>query len=52
MIRQKLEHLVTTGKISGRRSRGTQHEKITDCLNNWLGEAPINILHTVGDRAR
>ena len=33
MRRQKLEHQVTTGKISGGRSRGRQRKKITDCLS-------------------
>ena len=27
-------------------------DKITDCLSHWLGEAPINILHTVNDTAQ
>jgi hypothetical protein len=29
---------VITGKISGRRDRGRQREKILDDLANWLGE--------------
>ena len=31
--RHKLEHLVTTGKIDGRRSKGRLREKVTDCLS-------------------
>ena len=31
----KLEHLVTTGKIIGRRDRGRQREKILDGLTKW-----------------
>ena len=52
MRRGKIEHLVTSGKIHGKRSRGRQREKITDCLSCWLRETPINIMHAVGDRAR
>ncbi|GFO40052.1 hypothetical protein PoB_006655700 [Plakobranchus ocellatus] len=37
MRREKLEHLVTTGKLEGKRSRGRQREKITDGLATWLG---------------
>ncbi|GFO06013.1 endonuclease-reverse transcriptase [Plakobranchus ocellatus] len=36
MRREKLEHLVTTGKLQGKRSRGRQREKITDGLATWL----------------
>ena len=52
MRRGKLEELVTTGKIEGKRSRGRQREKMTDCLSGWLGEAPNNIFHAVRDRER
>ena len=52
MRRENLEHLVTTGKIPGKRSRGRQREKITDCLSRWLGETPIEILHAIRDRGR
>lgn len=34
----KLEHIVTTGKIIGRRDRGRQREKILDGLTKWQGK--------------
>ena len=34
--REGLEHLVTTGMLEGRRSRGRQREKILDGLTTWL----------------
>ena len=52
MRRQNLEHLVTTGKIIGRRSRGRQREKITDCLSRWLGATSISVLQSVGNSER
>lgn len=52
MRREKLEHIVTTGKILGKRSRGRQREKITDCLGRWMGKTPIEVIHAVGDRER
>ena len=36
MRRKELEHLVTTGKIDGKRSRGRQREKILDSMTVWL----------------
>jgi uncharacterized iron-regulated protein len=36
-----IEHTVVTGKISGRRDRGRQREKILDGLTNWLGMKSI-----------
>ena len=36
MRREALEHLLTTGKIEGHRSRGRQREKLTDTLSIWL----------------
>ncbi|GFO28947.1 UDP-glucuronosyltransferase 2a1-like [Plakobranchus ocellatus] len=41
MRREKLEHLVTTGKLEGKRSRGRQREKITDGLATWLGSGRV-----------
>ena len=52
MRREKLEHLVTTGKINGKRSRGRQREKITDCLSHWLRKTSIEVLHGVRDRVQ
>ena len=36
MRREKLEHLVATGMIEGKRSRGKQREKMLDGLTKWL----------------
>ena len=36
MRRKKLEHLVKSGMIKGKRSRGKQHEKMLDGLTKWL----------------
>ncbi|GFO17397.1 hypothetical protein PoB_004390200 [Plakobranchus ocellatus] len=48
---RKLEHLVTTGKFGGKRSRGRQREKIMDGLATWLGPGKVSdILATVKDR--
>ena len=35
MRRKELEHLVTTGKIDEKRSRGRQREKILDSMTVW-----------------
>ncbi|GFO23410.1 hypothetical protein PoB_004991500 [Plakobranchus ocellatus] len=49
--RGKLEHLVTTGKFEGKRSRGRQREKIMDGLATWLGTGKVSdILAAVKDR--
>ncbi|GFN73758.1 transmembrane protein 106b [Plakobranchus ocellatus] len=46
-----LEHLVTTGKFEGKRSRGRQREKIMDGLATWLGPGKVSdILAAVKDR--
>ncbi|GFO11600.1 RNA-directed DNA polymerase from mobile element jockey [Plakobranchus ocellatus] len=51
MRRGKLEHLVTTGKFEGKRSRGSQMEKITDGLATWLGPGRVTeTLTAVKDR--
>ncbi|GFO27294.1 hypothetical protein PoB_005379900 [Plakobranchus ocellatus] len=51
MRRGKLEHLVTTGKFEGKRSRGRQMEKIMDGLATWLGPGKVSdILAAVKDR--
>ena len=42
MRRKELEHLVTTGKIDGKRSRGRKREKI---LTVWLQrDKPIQMI--------
>ncbi|GFO09658.1 endonuclease-reverse transcriptase, partial [Plakobranchus ocellatus] len=51
MRRGNLEHLVTTGKFEGKRSRGRQREKIMDGLATWLGPGTVSdILAAVKDR--
>ncbi|GFN97452.1 UDP-glucuronosyltransferase 2a1-like [Plakobranchus ocellatus] len=51
MRRGKLEHLVTTGKFEGKRSRGRQREKMMDGLATWLGPGKVSdILAVVKDR--
>ncbi|GFO08371.1 hypothetical protein PoB_003487600 [Plakobranchus ocellatus] len=36
MRREKLENLVTTGMLEGKRSRGKQREKLIEGLADWL----------------
>ena len=48
--RDSIEHLITTGKIDGRRSRGRQREKITDALSKWLQTTPLQLLVVARDR--
>ncbi|GFO08574.1 telo2-interacting protein 2-like [Plakobranchus ocellatus] len=53
MRRGKLEHLVTTGKFEGKRSRGRQREKIMDGLATWFGPGKVSdilvaVKHRVG----
>ena len=51
MRREKLEHLITTGMMEGKRSRGKQREKMTDGLVNWLGAGKVvEILKATKDR--
>ncbi|GFN88593.1 eukaryotic translation initiation factor 3 subunit f [Plakobranchus ocellatus] len=51
VIRGKPEHLVTTGKFEGKRSRGRQREKIMDGLATWLGTGKVSdTLAAVKDR--
>ncbi|GFO36630.1 hypothetical protein PoB_006313500 [Plakobranchus ocellatus] len=51
MRRGKLEHLVTTGKFEGKRSRRRQREKIMDGLATWLGTGKVlDTLTAVKDR--
>ena len=44
MRREKMEYIVTTGKIPGRRDRGRQREKILDSLTAWHGVTSVNEL--------
>ncbi|GFR96049.1 hypothetical protein ElyMa_006288400 [Elysia marginata] len=34
---KKGKHLITTGKLDGKRGRGKQREKMMDGLKRWLG---------------
>ena len=38
MRKEKLEHLIMTSKIEGRKSRGRQREKLLDSITWWLQE--------------
>ena len=44
--REGLEHLVTTGMLEGRRSRGRQREKILDGLTTWLKAGKVTEILT------
>ena len=51
MRRERLEHLITTGMMEGKRSRGKQREKMTNGLANWLGAGKVvEILKATRDR--
>ena len=51
MRREKLEHIITTGMMEGKRSRGKQWEKMTNGLANWLGAGEVvEILKATRDR--
>ena len=43
MSKGKLEHLLTTGTIEGKRSRGRQRIKIQDGIAAWLGRSTAEI---------
>jgi len=49
--RDGLEHLVPTGMLEGKRSRGRHRVKILDGLTSWLGAQRVTeILSTMKDR--
>ena len=51
MRKRKLEHLVTMGKICGKRSRGRQIFKLCDGLAAWLGKRKTELFEdTEGNR--
>ena len=51
MRRERLEHLITTEMMEGKRSRGKQQEKMTNGLPNWLGAGKVvEILKATRDR--
>ncbi|GFO39084.1 hypothetical protein PoB_006997200 [Plakobranchus ocellatus] len=37
----KMEHIVTTGMMEGKRSRGRQREKMLDGLTKWLNAGRV-----------
>ena len=48
----KLEHLLTTGKIEGKRSRGRQRIKIQDGIAAWLGRSTADMFVDARDRKK
>ena len=51
MRRKQLEHLVTTGKLTGKRCRGRQRQKILDMLAGWMGhQKPGKLISFTDDR--
>ncbi|GFS13579.1 eukaryotic translation initiation factor 3 subunit F [Elysia marginata] len=41
MRQEKLENLIITGMMTGRRCRGRQREKLTDGMAKWLGMGSV-----------
>ena len=52
MRKGKLEHLLTTGKIDGKRSRGHQRIKIQDGIAAWLGRSTAEMFVDARDREK
>ena len=52
MRKGKLEHLLTTGKIEGKRSRGRQRIKIQDGIAAWLGRSIAEMFVDARDREK
>ena len=53
MKKAKLEHLLTTGKIEGKRSRGRQRiKKIQDGIAAWLGRSTADMFVDARDREK
>ena len=52
MRKGKLEHLLTTGKIEGKRSRGRQRIKIQDGIAAWLGRSTAEMFVDARDREK
>ncbi|GFR58388.1 endonuclease-reverse transcriptase [Elysia marginata] len=44
MRQEKLENLIITGMITGRRCRGRQREKLTDGIAKWLGMGSVEAM--------
>ena len=41
MRKEKMEHIVTTGMMEGKKSRGRQREKMLDGLTKWLNAGRV-----------
>ena len=52
MRKGKLEHLLTTGTIEGKRSRGRQRIKIQDGIAAWLGRSTAEMFVDARDRKK
>ena len=52
MRKGNLEHLLTTGKIEGKRSRGRQRIKIQDGIAAWLGRSTAEMFVDARDREK
>ena len=52
MRQGKLAHLLTTGKIEGKRSRGRQRIKIQDGIAAWLGRSTAEMFVDARDRGK
>jgi hypothetical protein len=51
MRQKKLEYIVTSGKIDGKRTRGRRREKMLDGLTGWMGaDRPVEMLRWTDDR--
>ena len=51
MRKYQLEHLITTAKLDGKRSRGRMRESYLDGMARWVGvERNVNVLRKVRDR--
>jgi hypothetical protein len=49
--REKMEHLITTGKIEGKKGRGRPREKLLDGLAKWMSTEPLAVIKKVRSRA-
>ncbi|GFO24426.1 timeless-interacting protein [Plakobranchus ocellatus] len=53
MRREKLENLVTTGMLEGKRSRGKQREKLIEGLTDWLKAGKsLEAIEAIKDRKK
>ncbi|GFN84853.1 hypothetical protein PoB_001135900 [Plakobranchus ocellatus] len=53
MRREKLENLVTTGMLEGKRSRGKQREKLIEGLADWLKAGKsLEVIEATKDRKK